>query len=106
MLVIKRYEEVGRSPQVGDRVKIVDRPASFHWASRMDKWLSSIMTVREVGVGILKMKEDYNDFNGNLKPGWDWYMVMIEGVVIETAEDILEDPSIWASGDELDILLT
>ena len=107
-MVIKSYRELGRNPKGGDRVKIIDRPIGMHWNSRMDRYLSSTMTVRffDEDEFCCKMKEDIDDFQGNTFPGWNWYLDAIEGVVIEEIEDILEDPSVWAHGVSLDALLT
>lgn len=106
MLVIKSYDELGRGFEIGDKVQIKSGRMGAHWASRMDKYKSSIMTIRSVSSGFVKMIEDYYDYDGNNEPGWNWYPWMIEGVVIEAAEDILEDPATWASGDALEALLT
>ena len=108
MMVIKSYNELGRHPEPGDRVKIKDRPGHYCWSTRMDKYLSSIMTVREFlrFENCCKMEEDVRDYLGNSKPGWNWYMDAIEGVVIEEYEDIIEDTSVWAADTSLDILLT
>lgn len=106
MLVIKSCEELGREFAVGDRVQIKSGRMGAHWASRMNKYKSSIMTVRSVSSGFVKMIEDYYDYDGNDEPGWNWYPWMIEGVVINSVEDIQEDPATWASGSELEALLT
>lgn len=110
MLVIKSFEELGRKPAVGDRVKIVDIKSGRHWNSDggMDHHLGTVMTVGKVESDYgyewrLRLKESYNE---HVAYGWAWYPWMIEGLVIDAPEDILEDPSTWASGDELESLLT
>lgn len=111
MLVIKSYEELGRAPAVGDRVKIVNERAGAGWNNQglMDKYLGTIMTIRAITcrrpsptaftLGMFEDREDWYD-------GWSWSHNMIEGVVIDEIEDILEDPATWASGSELEALLT
>lgn len=108
MIVIKSYSELGRMPVAGDRVKIKDFPGFMHWNDRMNKFLSTIMTVRKYDEydECLKMKEDFGDFHENAEPGWNWYMDAIEGVVIETHEDIAEDISLWSADASLEVLLT
>lgn len=108
MMVIKSYRELDRHPMPGDRVKIKDRPGLTAWNAKMNKYLSSIMTVRSYEADELccKMEEDIHDFDGNLTPGWNWYMDAIEGVVIDEYEDILEDSSVWTHGVSIDALLT
>lgn len=111
MLVVKSYEELGRMPEVGDKVKIVDRRTGDFWNSegRMDKHLGTTLTVQMV-----RMESFYADYELVLTGGddandaqrWSWFPWMIEGIVIEAVEDIFEDPATWASGDELDFLLT
>lgn len=110
MLVIKSFEELCREPAVGDRVKIVDIKSGKHWNSDggMDHHLGTVMTIGKVekdyGYGWrLRLKESYGEHIGN---GWAWYPWMIEGVVIDSVEDILDDPATWASGDEIEALLT
>lgn len=113
MLVIKSYEELGRFPEVGDKVKIVSERKGAYWNNQghMDKHLGTILTV----VAVFK-KDDPLDYevglsNGKIgrfddAMGWVWFPWMIEGVVIDAVEDILEDPATWASGDALEALLT
>lgn len=103
-MIVKSYEELDRDPKAGDRVKIKDKPGSMYWSPRMDKWRSSVMTVREIRVGYLKMLEDIKDCSMNATPGWDWYPWMIEGVVIE--EPIPEDTSEWFHENMIEALLT
>lgn len=110
MQVIKSFNDLGREPQIGDRVKIVSVKSGKHWNhdGKMDHHLDKIMTVgrieRDWAYGWrLRLKESYGE-HGDI--GWAWYPWMIDGLVIETIEDILEDPSTWASGNALDDLLT
>ena len=110
MLVIKSFAELGRFPQVGDRVKIVDTRSGVHWNrdGDMDHHLGAVMTVENVNTDHLYewtvyLKESRGEHGYS---GWTWYPWMIEGAVIETIEDILDDPSTWAFGDALDALLT
>lgn len=109
MMVIRSYKDLGREPMVGDRVKIVSTKSGNYWNSdgNMDHHLDTIMTVKKVESDWhgwrLRLKESYGE---HLEEGWAWYPWMIEGVVIDAIEDILEDPSTWASGDALDALLT
>ena len=109
MTVVKSYAELGRSPMVGDRVLISkNAPLHTYWAGAMMKHVGTIMTVRRVYEinGILKMEEDANEDHGNTDWGWDWFPPMIEGVVLDCAEEIDEDPSVWTSSFTIDDLLT
>lgn len=105
--MIKSYEELGREPMVGDRVKIVDERFGRRWnySGHMDKYLSTVMTVRKIirdGEDFaLAMFEDYDDKHA--PAGWSWFPEMIVGVLIE---EIDEDPSVWANDFDIADLLT
>ena len=110
MIVVKSYEELGRAPMVGDRVRIVSERIGGGWNSQglMDKHLGTIMTIRHVSAAgsstsfNVYMEEDREEWYD----GWAWSHNMIEGVVLENVEDFLDDPSTWATEESLDILLT
>lgn len=113
MLVTKSYEELGRFPEVGDKVKIVSERKGAYWNSQghMDKHLGTILTVVSVFKKDDPLYYEVSLSNGKIgrfddARGWSWFPWMIEGVVIDAVEDILEDPATWASGDELEALLT
>ena len=113
MLVIKSYEELGRFPEVGDRVKIVSERKGSYWNSQgyMDKHLGTVLTVTRVYKKGSLLDYEVNLSNGKTgrfddARGWVWFPWMIEGVIIGEVEDILEDPATWASGDALEDLLT
>lgn len=107
MTVIKTYEEIGRGPMVGDHVRIVDNrtPGRWNYFGYMDRYLSSIMTVKSVlcpGKDFcLSMFEDEDDENADA--GWAWFPEMIAGVVID---EIDEDPSVWTGEFDIEYLLT
>lgn len=109
MMVVKSYEELGRSPEAGDRV-IISKDATLHrhWAFRMERFIGTVMTVRSFNElsNVVKMEEDVTDYLGNSTSGWDWFLPMIEGVVINCAEEIDEDPSVWTSDFSIEDLLT
>lgn len=105
--MIKSYKEIGREPMVGDRVMIVEERNGRRWnySGYMDKYLSTMMTVREIIRGgndfSLSMYEDEDD---ELSPGgWAWFPEMIAGVVID---EIDEDPSVWTNDFDIVDLLT
>lgn len=109
MMVVKSYEELGRSPKVGDRVMISQNAANHRrWSKRMERFVGTVMTIRglERFGDVIKMKEDIDDFYGNSTPGWNWYLPMIEGIIIDCVEEVDEDPSVWTSGLTIDDLLT
>ena len=109
MMVVKSYEELGRSPVEGDRV-IISEVATNHrfWAPDMMRFIGTIMTIRYIDESkdIIKMVEDIDEYHGNRMPGWDWFLPMFGGVVIDCVEEIDEDPSVWTSGFSIDDLLT
>ena len=109
MMVVKSYEELGRLPEEGDRVVISKNAVNHqHWASRMGRFIGTVMTVRGFSSlsKIVKMKEDISDYLGNSTPGWDWFLPMIEGVVVDCIEEVDEDPAVWTSDFSIDDLLT
>lgn len=109
MTVVKSYDELGRSPMVGDRVMISkNAPLHNYWAGAMMRYVGTVMTVRRVieGVPILKMEEDFHEDHGNTDWGWDWFLPMIDGVVFDCVEEIDEDPSVWTGDFTIDDLLT
>ena len=108
MTVVKSYAELGRWPMVDDRVLISrDAVNHRHWTDRMSRFIGTIMTVRYVdGNGTIKMKEDIGEYYGNSRPGWDWFLPMIDGVVLDCAEDVDEDAAVWTSDFSIDDLLT
>ena len=109
MMVVKSYNELGRAPMIGDRVKIVDKKVGARWNPRgmMDKYLGAVMTVDRVYDSYdsidppVRLKEC--SYSGE---DWLWFSHMIEGLVIERAEDIAEDPSTWASDITFEALLS
>ena len=110
MMFVRSFDELGRMPEIGDRVKIADARVGNHWNPRgeMDKWLGKVMTVIAVEASsvydfVLKLRECRGEF-GEL--GWNWYPWMIEGLAIECVEDIVEDPSTWASDVAFEALLS
>ncbi|MCB6992412.1 DUF5664 domain-containing protein [bacterium 210820-DFI.6.37] len=68
--------------QVGDRVKIKENLSESSCVNeRMDKWQGKEMTIRAIECDrYYKMREDMDNFRGNLTPGWDWYEDTIEGL--------------------------
>lgn len=109
MTVVKSYEELGRSPIVGDRV-VISICAETHrfWAPGMRRFIGTIMTIRHIdeSKNIIKMAEDIDEYRGNRMLGWDWFLPMFDGVVIDCVEEIDEDPSVWTGGLSIDDLLT
>ena len=110
MMVVRSFDELGRMPEIGDRVKIVDARLGSHWnpLGEMDKWLGKVMTVIAVDGSsvhdfVVRLRECRGEY-GHL--GWIWYPWMIEGLAIERAEDIAEDPATWASDVGFDVLLS
>lgn len=109
MMVVRSFDELGRSPMIGDRVKIVDKKVGAKWNPQgiMDKYLGAVMTVDHVYDSFdpidhpVKLKECSD--NGE---NWVWFSHMIEGLVIERAEDIAEDPSTWTSDVIFEALLS
>ena len=91
----------------GDRVKIVDSRVGNCWnrEGRMDKYLGTVMTIKVVN-GINISPNSYSVLMNEDHGRWVWSPHMIEGLVMETVEDILEDPSVWATGVDIDILLS
>ena len=111
MQVIKSCKELGRAPTVGDKVKIVDVRDGKYWndVGGMDHHLGTIMTVADVIEST--SANDYEVYLSESRgewgqSGWIWFPWMIDGIVLESVEDILEDPETWASGDDLEALLT
>ena len=104
MKILKTYEELGRIPQIGDMVKIVDVPDGKYWepSGLMNEYLSTYITVRHVMHTSLT-----NDWcvqvEGN---SWCWHPHMIHGVIVDIPEEIDDDPSVWADGLTIDDLLT
>ena len=109
MMVVKSYEELGRSPIVGDKV-VISTGAEKHryWAPSMRRFIGTVMTIRHIdeSEAIIKMVEDSDEDHGNKMPGWDWFLPMFDGVVVDCVEEIDEDPSVWTGGFSIDDLLT
>lgn len=108
-MVVKSYDELGRDPVVGDRVVISANAAGHrYWAPSMKRFIGTVMTIRHIDESrdIVKMVEDFDEYHGNKMPGWDWFLPMFEGVVVDCVEEIDEDPSVWTGDFTIDDLLT
>ena len=65
--------------KVGDKVRIVSQPTpNFNDGGLMDKYLSTVMTVRKFIGDAYRMEEGYEDFNRS--QGWCWREGDIEGL--------------------------
>lgn len=107
MMVVKSYEELGRLPVPGDRVKIVDERAGKNWnpSGLMDKYLGTIHTVLEVRTD-WPGADFFLFLKGCSEPGnarWCWWPYMIDGIVVDEVD---EDPAVWTSDFSIDDLLT
>ncbi len=71
---------------VGDRVKIVDEWNDLtcqNLAGKMDKWLGTVMTVKEISHYSCAMEEDQNENENSGFHGWSWNKHCIDYVVSE-----------------------
>lgn len=111
MMVIKSYKELGRVPEVGDRIMIVNEKNGGPWncMGEMDKYLGSTMTVKRLRYAhsLKSFAVDvYEDISDNGGIGWAWTHEMIQGVVIEEYEDLVDDTSLWALDASVEDLLS
>lgn len=107
MTVVKGYEELGRLPIPGDRVKIVDERVGTNWNpdGLMDKYFGTILTVADVRTDWAGA-DFFLFLHGCSEPGygrWCWWPHMIDGIVIDEVD---EDPAVWTSDFSIDDLLT
>lgn len=65
--------------KVGDKVLIVNkRSETMNGEGEMDKYLGTIMTIRNVNIIRYKMVEDCHEF----RDGWSWFDHDIQGKIV------------------------